>query len=131
MVLPSGENATLVTASVCPFRSVRKKPKVASCTRTVLSSAAMAIVLPSGEYATPRTGAAAGGADSFCSSVASRLLRASGCVPQLDLLVEAGSGHALAIGRGGDCGDRLLMFEREEDFAGRKVPNVGGVVSAA
>src|SRR5436305_6840520 len=73
MLLPSGENATLVTASVCPSSSVRKKPKVASCTRTVLSSAAMAMVLPSGEYATPSTGAAAGGAGSFGSSVASSL----------------------------------------------------------
>ena len=60
-----------------------------------------------------------------------RLLRASGCIPYLDLLVEAASGHALAIERGGDCGDRLLMFEREEDFCGRKIPNVSSVVSAA
>ena len=60
-----------------------------------------------------------------------RFFRTRGRIPQLDLLVEAGGGHALAVGRRGNRGNGLLVFERKEDFARRKVPNVGGVVSAA
>jgi len=51
-VLPSGEKATALMASVWPFSVCRAVPVPASHSRTVLSSDADATVLPSGEKAT-------------------------------------------------------------------------------
>ena len=54
-VLPSGENDTLKTLSVCPVRVRIGLPVVASHRRTVLSLLALASVLPSGENDTLKT----------------------------------------------------------------------------
>src|SRR5262245_11531345 len=52
-VLPSGLNATQLTASVCPVNFATSLPDATSHSRIVLSAPHEAIVLPSGLKATP------------------------------------------------------------------------------
>lgn len=54
-ILLSGENATKVTTSLCPFRVVWHYFEIASHNFIVLSAPPETINLPSGEYATEHT----------------------------------------------------------------------------
>ena len=53
--MPSGENATALTESVCPARVATALPVAASHSRAVLSSEPVRTRVPSGENATAQT----------------------------------------------------------------------------
>ena len=121
--MPSGLNATLLTAPVCPLRVRVSWPVAASQTFTVWSSLPEARRLPSGLNATLVTVAGV--------PLEGEGLLAGRRVPDLHRLVAAGGGEALAVGAERHAVDRAgVPLERERLLAGRRVPDLHRLVAA-